>query len=97
MHGPKLLRLKGIVALADDPDRPVVVHGVQHVLHPPVRLDAWPDSDRRTRIVFILDGLPRSFVDGLWLALTGAIAPDTADLAALRDNPLKPVAAGLLG
>ena len=97
MHGPRLLRLKGIVALADDPERPVVVHGVQHVLHPPVRLVAWPDDDRRTRIVFILNGLPRSFVDGLWLALTGAIAPDAADMAALRDNPLKPVAAGLLG
>ncbi len=97
MHGPRLLRLKGIVALADDLERPVVVHGVQHVFHPPVRLDAWPDSDRRTRMVFIVRDLPRSFVDGLWSALTGGIAPDRADMAAMRDNPLAPGMGGLLG
>ncbi|MFD0935658.1 CobW family GTP-binding protein, partial [Methylobacterium trifolii] len=49
-HGPKLLRLKGLVALADDPDRPVVVHGVQHVVHAPVTLPAWPDADRTSRL-----------------------------------------------
>jgi G3E family GTPase len=61
-HGPRLLRVKGIVALSDDPDRPVVIHGVQHVFHPPHRLDAWPDADRRTRIVFIVKDLDRQFV-----------------------------------
>ena len=97
MHGPKLLRLKGIVKLADDAERPLVVHGVQHVFHPPIRLDAWPDGDRRTRMVFIVKDLPHSFVDGLWSALTGGIAPDRADLAAMRDNPLAPGMGGLLG
>ena len=40
LHGPKLLRLKGIVKLAETPDEPLVIHGVQHVMHPPVRLEA---------------------------------------------------------
>jgi G3E family GTPase len=31
----------------------VLVNGVQHVVHPPEHLDAWPDEDRRSRIVFI--------------------------------------------
>src|SRR5262249_23801653 len=51
LHGPKLLRLKGIVQIAEFPDEPLVIHGVQHVMHPPVRLEHWPDADRRTRIV----------------------------------------------
>ena len=49
--GPKLLRVKGLVALAEHPDEPLVIHGVQHVFHPPRRLKAWPDDDRSTRIV----------------------------------------------
>jgi G3E family GTPase len=52
LRGADLLRLKGIVNVAGE-DRPVVVHGVQHVFHPPTRLPCWPDADRRTRLVFI--------------------------------------------
>ena len=62
-HGPKLLRVKGIVALADDLSRPLVIQGVQHVFHPPLRLPAWPDGDHTTRIVFILRDLDQAFVD----------------------------------
>lgn len=51
--GPNLLRVKGLIALADDPDRPVVVHGVQHLVHTIDRLERWPSADRRTRIVLI--------------------------------------------
>src|SRR5262249_43217216 len=40
-HGAKVLRLKGIAKLAEMPDTPVVVHGVQHVFHPTARLDCW--------------------------------------------------------
>ena len=95
-HGPKLLRVKGLVGLADDPTRPVVVQGVQHVFHPPLRLDAWPDADHRTRMVFIARDLPRAFVEGLWAALTGAPAPGQADMTALAANPLAPGRGGLL-
>jgi G3E family GTPase len=96
-HGPHLLRVKGIVGLDDEPDRPVVIHGVQHVFHPPVSLDAWPRGERRTRIVFILKDMEPRFVEGLWRAFTGEVRPDQPDRAALVDNPLKAGAGGLLG
>ena len=51
--GANLLRMKGLVRIAGDPDRPMVVHAVQHLMHPPTRLSAWPDEDRRTRLVVI--------------------------------------------
>jgi G3E family GTPase len=95
-HGPNLLRVKGIIALAEEPDRPLVIHGVQHVFHPPVRLEAWPDADRRTRIVFIVKDLQPAFVDGLYAAFSGEIRADASDAAALTDNPLAPRAGGLL-
>jgi G3E family GTPase len=71
-HGPKLLRLKGLVKVAEDEERPIVVHGVQHVFHPPQVLDRWPDDDRRTRMVFITKDLDPAFVEGLWAAFAGA-------------------------
>jgi G3E family GTPase len=51
-RGPDLLRFKGIVNVAGMPG-PMVLHGVQHVIYPPVALKTWPSSDRRTRMVFI--------------------------------------------
>ena len=89
-HGNKLLRVKGIVKLAEMPDTPVVVHGVQHVFHPPARLDRWPDDDHRTRLVFITRDLPERAVRELFDAFTGHAAPDRPDRAALTDNPLIP-------
>ncbi len=90
LHGPNLLRMKGIVKLAEDPERPAVVHGVQHVFHPMSRLERWPDDDRRTRLVFITRDLPEKTVRELFAAFLGAIAPDRPDKAALTDNPLVP-------
>lgn len=87
-HGPKLLRVKGIVRIAEDPDRPVVIHGVQHVFHPPATLERWPDEDRRTRMVFITYDLPEGFVRRLFESFSGALLPDTPDPAAMTDNPL---------
>lgn len=87
-HGPNLLRVKGLVKLADDPARPVVVQGVQHLFHPPVTLPAWPDADHTTRLVFILRDLDESFVRRLWSAFTGEPVIDGPDAAALTDNPL---------
>lgn len=90
-HGPKLLRVKGIVKLRDEPDRPLVVHGVQHVFHPPVQLSAWPAGDTKlTRFVFITDGLPRAYVERIFRALTGEIGVDQPDKAAFANNPLAP-------
>ncbi|MDI7862575.1 GTP-binding protein [Rhizobiaceae bacterium n13] len=88
-HGERLLRMKAIVCVAGDPDRPVVLHGVQNVFHPPARLAAWPDpADRRTRMVLITRDLPEAFVTDLFDAFTGTPRIDRPDRAALEDNPL---------
>ncbi len=59
--GPALLRMKGIVAIAEADDRPAVLHGVRHVFSPPAFLPAWPSADRTSRLVFITRGVPRYF------------------------------------
>src|SRR4029079_12161787 len=51
-QGANMLRMKGIVKFTDAPGRPIVLHGVQHIYHPPVRLTHSPDGDERTRLVF---------------------------------------------
>ncbi len=61
-HGLEILRVKGILSI-DDEAAPVAVHGVQHLVHPPVHMDHWPDSDRRSRIVFIVKGLARAEIE----------------------------------
>jgi G3E family GTPase len=74
--GARLLRLKGLVDVLESPGRPAVIHGVQHVFHPPAWLDAWPDQDHTTRIVVIGLGL-----DPLWLeALLDALDFEVAAL-----------------
>lgn len=55
-HGERVLRVKGILNIAGE-DRPVAIHGVQHLVHTPVHMNGWPSGDRRSRIVFIVDGL----------------------------------------
>ena len=67
-HGPKLLRLKAIVKIAERPENPVIIHGVQHVFHKPIILEKWPDKDKRTRFVFITKNLEPDFVLKLWEA-----------------------------
>jgi G3E family GTPase len=82
-HGPKILRLKGLVGLTDAPDRPRVIHGVQHFLHPTVQLSAWPDDDHRSRLVFILDHVDPALLAKTWAAFFGPPAPDQPDAAGL--------------
>jgi len=78
-QGPNLLRVKGLLNVAG---RPVVVHAVQHLFHPPQTLDAWPDDDRRSRIVFITHGIGRPEID--------------RTLDALDFQPTTPAGAGTL-
>lgn len=88
-HGEKLLRMKAIVAMSDNLERPLVLHGVQSIFHPPERLAKWPDgSDRLTRMVLITQDLPEAFVQDLFAAFTGKPQIDRPDRAALEDNPL---------
>lgn len=88
VHGEKLLRMKGIVQLAEQPDRPVVVHGVQKLLHPIASLPAWPQGKRETRIVIIGFDLAEDHVRRLFAAITDQPGIDQPDRAALHDNPL---------
>jgi len=73
MRGDDLLRMKAIVALSDRPDQPVVLHGVQHLFHPPVLLPEWPSEDRRTRMVFITRDLPRETIETTLAAFEEAV------------------------
>ncbi len=63
--GEQLLRIKGIVNVAGS-DRPVVLQGVHHVLHPPVALERWPDEDHGTRLVLITQGVEEAAVRQGW-------------------------------
>jgi G3E family GTPase len=69
------LRVKAIVAIDERPGQPVVLHGVQHLFHPPVLLPAWPSEDHRTRIVFITRDLPRETIEQSLAAYVDAAAP----------------------
>jgi G3E family GTPase len=63
LKGEDMLRFKAIVNIAERPDRPMVVHGVQHVFHAPIMLDGWPSADRRSRFVFITRNIPREIIE----------------------------------
>ena len=87
-HGEKLLRVKGIVQIAEDPERPVVIHGVQKIFHPPARLPQWPQGEKQTLLVMIVKDLPESYVRELFDAFLGRPSLDRPDRAALMENPL---------
>ena len=61
-HGTHVLRVKGLLNVRGEAT-PVIINGVQHLVHPPVHLAQWPDADRRSRIVFIVRDLTRSQIE----------------------------------
>jgi G3E family GTPase len=61
-HGERVLRVKGLLAVEGTED-PIFINGVQHVVHAPLHLDAWPDDDRRSRLVFIIRDLSRDLIE----------------------------------
>jgi G3E family GTPase len=74
-RGADLLRVKGLLNVGgpgEDGGGPLLLNGVQHVVHPPEHLDAWPDDDRRSRLVFIGRGLERDAVERSLLAFDAA-------------------------
>jgi G3E family GTPase len=75
--GPSLLRVKGLVNVREEPDRPAVIQGAQHLLHNISWLDRWPDDDRRTRIVFITQNFDRATVEDM-ISLLDRVATRTA-------------------
>lgn len=66
-----MLRIKGILNVRGEA-RPVVVHGVQHILHPQVHLPQWPTNDRRSRMVFITRNIERDVIEQALQTLTAA-------------------------
>jgi G3E family GTPase len=69
-HGDSLLRVKGILNVAGS-EAPVAIHGVQHLVHPPVHMLGWPDDDRRSRIVFIVKDLDPIAIERSFAAFCG--------------------------
>lgn len=79
VKGSSLLRIKGMLNMKNRAG-PLIIHGVQHIFHPPVELAAWPSEDRRTRIVFITHDVPRSVIENTFIPL---ISPEKSSAATL--------------
>ncbi len=75
--GERLLRMKGLVDVAEMPGRPALIHGVRHVFAPPDWLDRWPSDNRRTRVGFIGEGVPRYFPARLLDAIEANVVDET--------------------
>jgi G3E family GTPase len=76
-HGDKVLRVKGILNVAGEA-APVAIHGVRYLVHNPVHMTGWPDDDRRSRIVFIVDGIDPDLVRRSLVAFNGLGVPAAA-------------------
>jgi G3E family GTPase len=75
--GPNLLRVKGLINVAEEPERPAVIQGAQHLLHNLTFLERWPDADRRSKIVFITQNFDRAEVEDM-IAVLDRVATRTA-------------------
>jgi G3E family GTPase len=76
-RGTDVLRVKGLLNVVGN-DSPVVVHGVQHLVHPPVHLGVWPDGDRRSRLVFIVRDIAQSEIERSLAAFNRLTQPASA-------------------
>ncbi|MEJ2623570.1 MAG: GTP-binding protein [Pseudolabrys sp.] len=76
LKGDDLLRFKALVNVAERPAGPMVVHAVQHVMHPPIEMDAWPSDDRNSRLVFIVRDIPEEAIVST-LARFGDVSRDS--------------------
>ncbi|MBL0508938.1 GTP-binding protein [Aeromonas caviae] len=72
--GSNILRVKGIINV-DGQEQPIVLHGVQHIFHPPVPLPAWPSDDRRSRLVFITRDVDRDVIEQTFQMFQQALSP----------------------
>ena len=76
--GPDLLRVKGIINIENEPDRPAVIQGAQQILHSLEFMDHWPSDDRRTRIVFITRNIDQEYIENT-LSLIERVAKRTLE------------------
>lgn len=86
IRGANFLRVKGIINVAEL-DEPVVIHGVQHIFHPPVTLDEWPSEDRRSRIVFITRDIEESVLRDTLRVLSRTTQPQDRTRTDLENTP----------
>ena len=82
LRGKDLLRVKGI-AYTYESDLPVIIQGVQHIFQPPTTLDAWPNKERRSQIVFITRNIEKTLIEHVLHALIGSKTPADVCQAAL--------------
>jgi G3E family GTPase len=73
-HGADVLRMKGLLSVEGVPT-PVLINAVQHIVHPPSHLDAWPDEDRRSRLIFIVRGLSHAAIERSLRAFNALVNP----------------------
>ena len=71
MRGERLLRVKGLVGLVEDPERPRLVHAAQHVVHPVEILERWPSEDRSTRLVFVAQDMDMEVIQRTFVRYVG--------------------------
>jgi G3E family GTPase len=80
-HGERILRVKGLLNVNNN-QAPVVIHGVQHCLHAPVHLPAWPSEDRTSRLVFIVRGLDPAQLRRSFDVFSQSLSPASRETAA---------------
>ena len=80
VHGQNVLRVKGLLNVVDVAT-PVVIHGVQHTVHPPAHLEGWPNGDRRSRIVFIVRRLEPALIERSLAAFNRLANPPGREVA----------------
>jgi G3E family GTPase len=83
LKGPDILRVKGIVNV-EGLSGPCIIHGVQHVFHPPVMMKKWPSADRRTRIVFITRDVDEAMLRDTWKLFSAQEGEELQEAIALN-------------
>lgn len=92
-HGKSMLRVKGLIDV-EGLSGPLVFHAAQHLISPPVHLEAWPGAEHCTRLVFIVAGLSIDAVRASLLAFVSLAGSETEQSDADRRRAAKPAGAG---
>ncbi|MDO4179519.1 MAG: GTP-binding protein [Phascolarctobacterium sp.] len=83
-HGEKMLRIKGMIDVGAQ--GPVVINGVQHIIHPPHHLDDWNGEEHDSQIVFIMKDLEPAQIMSSLMAFQSIIG-STPEIKEINLNP----------